>query len=125
MPRPTFLHAAMDLDQHVTILDEGGLGALEHLPGHLFIVGVGIAVLEPEISCVVGIDRGHEIIRDVQEDIIRQVGIVAAGAGAAVDRHVDRRRGKPALIMLLAVAIAGEGQDRFVIGRWRCVHDPA
>ena len=66
MSGPAFLHASVDLDKDVAILDEGGIRAFKHAMRHLGVIGIRIAVLEPEISGVVGVDRVmklYEILR--------------------------------------------------------------
>ena len=90
MAGPACLHTLVNFGQNVPVLDKGGLRPFEHPVGYLLVVRVRIAMLEPEIPRVVSIDGCHEIIGDVQERVVWQVVVVAAGSGTGVDRHIDR-----------------------------------
>ena len=125
VPGPAFLHAAMNFGQHFAILDKGSLCTFKHLPRNLFIVGLRVAMLEPEIAGIVGINRCHEIIRNIDEGVVRQIGVIAARAGACIYRHVERCRWQAAFVMLFVIAVTGKGQDRCIMGRRRGIQHSA
>ena len=109
VPVPAFLHAAMNFGQHFAILDKGGLCTFKHLPLNLFIVGLRVAMLKTEIAGIVGINRCREIMRNIDEGVVRQIGVIAVRVGVGIYRHVERCRWQAAFVMMFAIAVTGKG----------------